>query len=154
MSYAHRTGYAPFNVGVAIVPPKLKNTLAQRIISEADVHRMVAEEPMMRNRVLLRMLYSSGARVSELSRLTWDDVQPNGETGQVTLHGKGSTSRVVLLSTPTWVELWDHLRKSITGHSGASGGHPVFVSRKGSFLDVSAIRRISWGTAMGGSGGR
>ena len=41
LSYAHRVGYVPFNVGAAVKLPKLKNTLAERILPESAVHRLI-----------------------------------------------------------------------------------------------------------------
>lgn len=44
-SFARRIGYLKFNPAAAILSPKIKNTLAERILSESDVHRLLALEP-------------------------------------------------------------------------------------------------------------
>ena len=38
--FGHRLGYLPFDVGRVVKRPKLKDTLAERILSESDVHRL------------------------------------------------------------------------------------------------------------------
>jgi integrase/recombinase XerD len=141
LKFAHRLGFVPFDVGAVIKLPKLKNTLAERIMSEESTMRIIYSEPNKRNRVLLRTLYATGARVSEICGLKWKDTQDrdNGQ-GQVTLYGKGGKTRVVLVSADTWKEI-----KSIKGKS--TGEHPVFRSRKHTIstcghLDPAQIQRI------------
>ena len=63
---------------------------------------MLALEANPGNSVLLRLLYAAGLRVSELCELKWRDLQPRGEGGQVTVYGKGSKTRAVLLTKTTW----------------------------------------------------
>ena len=66
---------------------------------------MIALESSDRNRVILLLLYSSGLRVSELCQLTWKDLKPRGESGQVTVLGKGSKTRTVRLPSGVWNEI-------------------------------------------------
>ena len=42
LSFAGQTGYLPVNVGAAVKAPSVKNTLAERILDEADVMRVLA----------------------------------------------------------------------------------------------------------------
>jgi site-specific recombinase XerD len=123
-SFALRIGFLAFNPAAAIRSPKIKRILAERILPEPQVHRLLALEPNSRNRVLLRLLYASGVRVSEICSLKWRDVQPRGEAGQITIFGKGGKTRSVLLSTDTWREL-------IGIRNDADSDIPVFSSRKG-----------------------
>jgi integrase/recombinase XerD len=53
-----------FNLG-AVKVPSAKDARAERILPEAAVQRMLALETNARNRVLLRLLYAAGLRVSE-----------------------------------------------------------------------------------------
>jgi integrase/recombinase XerD len=135
-SFARKIGYLQFNPAAAILSPKIKKTLAERILSESEVHRMLALEPRPRNRVMLRLLYAAGLRVSELCGLKWRDVQDRQGAGQITVYGKGGKTRAVLLSSETWNEL-----QSLKEIGGADD--PVFASRKGrGHLDPSQIKRI------------
>ena len=136
-SFAQRIGYLNFNPAAAVQGPKIKNTLAERILPEAQVHRLLALELHPRNRVLLRLMYAAGLRVSEVCGLKWRDVQEREEgAGQITVYGKGGKTRVVLLSPQTWTEL-------ITLKADAGADRPVFASRKGKgHLHPSQVKRI------------
>jgi integrase/recombinase XerD len=45
LAFGHRLGYLPFDVGGAVRLPRLRSALAERILSEADVHRLLALGP-------------------------------------------------------------------------------------------------------------
>jgi len=135
LSYGQRVGYLPFNIGVAVKLPKGKSTLAERILPEAAVVRMLALESSPRNHALLVLLYAGGLRVSELCQLRARDLQPRNDAGQVTVLGKGGKTRAVLLSATTWGELAGLV-------DGAAPNDPVFRSRKGGALHTSTIWRI------------
>ena len=124
LSFGYRTGYLPLDAGRALRLPGVRSRLNERILSEADLHRMLNLEPNPRNRAILTLLYASGVRVGELCGLSWRDLQPNGDGGQVTVWGKGSVTRSVQLPSAVWKLLTD-LRSERGGPD-----EPVFVSRK------------------------
>jgi site-specific recombinase XerD len=135
-SFAQRIGYLQFNPAAAILAPKKKDTLGEKILSEAEIIRMIALEPDPRNRALLRVMYAAGGRVSEVCGLKWRDLQErDGGAGQITIFGKGGKTRVVLLSPETWAELI-----ALQDQSGPDS--PVFVSRKGGHLHPAQAWRI------------
>ena len=149
LSFGHRLGYLMYNVGAAVSPPKAKDTLAERILPEAAVHRVLAVADaaasgtaggpggsfvQRRNALALRLFYASGGRVSEIAGLCWRDcveraLERGRPTGQVTLFGKGGNTRRVLLSADTWAVLDAHRQREMArGHAQADG--PVLRSRK------------------------
>ena len=134
-TFGQRLGYLQFNVGAALKAPKVKNTLAERILTEEQVISMVALTTRPRDRLIIRLLYSSAARLAELCALRWVDVQPNGDTGQLALFGKGGNTRFVKLSSESWKALQAH-------RQGAPNDAPVFISQKGGPLDSSQVHRI------------
>lgn len=134
-TFGHKLGYLQFNVGAALNTPKVKNALAQRILTEEEVLTMITKTDKQRDNVLLRVLYASAGRISEVCALTWADVQPNGDSGQVTLYGKGGKTRAIKLSPATWKTL-QALRMS------AQASAPVFLSQRGGHLDDSQVHRI------------
>lgn len=135
LSFGQRVGYLPYNVGAVIRLPKIKDNLAERILAEDEVVRMLALEPNERDRAVLEVLYFSGCRIGELVTLTWADVKPNGDGGQLTLFGKGGKTRVVKLPSRIYNRLCA-LRK------GADDSRPVFTSQKGNRLSRPRIDAI------------
>jgi len=77
-------------VGRALRLPVVRDQLAQRILPEADVHRLLSLEEDPRYRALLTVLYASGIREGELAGLQWRDLSPTADGGQVTVLGKGT----------------------------------------------------------------
>ena len=139
LAFAHLTGYLPFDVGSALRLPAVRDRLAERILSEADLHRVLSLEPEPRNRAILTLLYASGMRVSELCGLCWRDLQPNPDGGQVTVFGKGGVTRAIRIPASVW--------KLVNGLRGAKVEpcDPVFRSRKkgkGGVLRPLAVFRI------------
>ena len=134
-TFGQKLGYLQFNVAAALKAPKPKNTLAERILTESEVLTMIALTTKERDKVLLRLLYASAGRVSEICGLCWRDVQPSGESGQVTLFGKGGETRAVKLSKETWKAL-QALR------NGAGPDNPVFASQMGGAMVASRVWQI------------
>ncbi len=136
LRYFKRIFYMTFNVGAPVRLPRLKDTLAERILPEETVIKMVTGESKPRNRALLRTLYGAGLRVSELTGLRWRDVAERDDSAQITVFGKGGRTRHVLLSQGTWEAL-----RAIRGD--ASPDDAVFrSSRGGGPLDARQVRRI------------
>ena len=124
LSFAYKLGITRVNVGAALKSPSPKNALAARILPELEVQQLMASATNERDRLILRLLYGAALRVSELTGLSWRDVKPRGETGQVTVYGKGGKTRAVLLSPTLWQDL-------IKLKGDAGWNDPVFKSRKG-----------------------
>lgn len=136
LTFGHEIGYLPFNVGRVVKAPPVKNTLAERILPEADTLRMVQLEQNTRNRAMLTLLYGAGLRISEVAGLRCRDLTPRDEAGQITVYGKGGKTRVVLLSMSAW-----KLLKDVAGSGDPD--RAVFTSRKGGgALDVSQVHRV------------
>ena len=104
-------------------------------MSKEDVGRILSAETKPRDKTLLRLLYAAGLRVSEAARLRWRNLRPRGDTGQITVFGKGGVTRSIPLPASVWSELI-----GLRGEAGAE--EPVFRSRSGKPLDRGRIRRI------------
>ena len=134
LSFGHRTGYLPVNVGAAIRLPKVKHTLAERILDVDAVVHMLALEREPRNKALLRLLYLGGLRIGEACRLRVRDLSARDDAGQVTVFGKGGKTRAVLLKASVWQDL--------AALRSADADAPLFRSREGGGLDPSQVHRI------------
>lgn len=136
LAFAMRVGYLRFDVGRPLRLPVLRDRLAERILSEQDVSRMIASERHPRNHPLLLLLYVSAIRVSECCSLKWRDLQDrHGGAGQITVLGKGGKTNAIHLPASVWAKLV-HLRGE------ASPDAPVFRSRNGKHLHPTHVRRI------------
>ena len=105
LAHGQRTGYLHFNVGAAVQPRPLPDRTAERILSEHEILNLLAspgeQRQGRRNRVLLAMLYYTGARISELLAMRWRDLRLAPDPGGhaiATLHGKGGRTRHVALA--------------------------------------------------------
>ena len=135
LTFCHETGYIPLNVGKVLKPGKVPSKLAGRILTEEQVFAMFTREEDPYKRVLLRTLYYGGLRVSELCALTWVDVQPNGESGQLNVIGKGEKERSILLPALIYQEI-----AGLRGNDAIDA--PVFARSTGKSLDRIEVFRI------------
>jgi integrase/recombinase XerD len=99
VSFIHKRDQTvmPRNVGAAVERVKPDNRLADRILSEREVMKMLDAEDNPRNLALLRLLYGAGLRISEALGLRWSDVVWRDSDALVTVLGKGGKTRTVNL---------------------------------------------------------
>ena len=138
ISFGNKSEILPKNVGALVELPFATVPLNERLLSEWEVQTLIVLEPNPRNRAILRLLYLAGLRVSELCALKWKHLRRRGESGQVTVMGKGSKTRSILLPKSLWVELMQLRRE-------ATDGDPVFRSRKrnqGGHLSRERVHQI------------
>jgi len=135
LRFACRVGHVAANLGTELVLPVEENRLAEKIISEAEVRRMIEFEPHARNRVLLKLLYGAGLRTSETCNLRWRNLQVKGSAGQITVLGKGRKTRSITLPALLWADL-------LSLKEAAALGDPVFASRTGKPLDRSRVLTV------------
>lgn len=134
-SFGFGLGYFAFDVAKPVKTPAFRDELADRILAETDVLRIISLEPNPRNRAMLLTLYAGGFRVSEICQLKWRHLQDRNSAGQITVFGKRGKTRTVLMPQNVWASL-QLLQKD------SSSDAPVFRSRKKGHLDESAVWRI------------
>jgi site-specific recombinase XerD len=105
LSFGLKSGYLSVNVGLLVKLEKLEDRLAERIMSEQAIARLLALESNKRNHAILVLLYRGGLRCAELCSLTWRNLQERDESGQIAVYGKGNKTRHVLLTQETWEEV-------------------------------------------------
>ncbi len=106
--------------------------------TSALVTRPSRDMPLgVRDRAMMEVLYSTGARVSELVGLNTDDVDLIA--GVVKLRGKGRKERIALLGG----EAQRALREYLNGKkSGRTGPQAVFLNKNGARISDRSVRRI------------
>jgi integrase/recombinase XerD len=100
--FAAKDGLVHADVAREVAPPSLPATLPKALgIDEVDqlLAGVTGEGPVaLRDRALLELLYSTGARISEAAGLDVDDLDAADRT--VLLRGKGGTQRIVPVGRP------------------------------------------------------
>ncbi|MEZ6067429.1 MAG: tyrosine-type recombinase/integrase [Planctomycetaceae bacterium] len=134
-AFGFQLGYFQFDVGRALKLPGFRDELAERILGESEVLRIISLEPNPRNRAILLTFYAGGFRVSEICSLSWRHLQERDNAGQITVFGKGDKTRTVLIPQSVWDTL-------ISLQGDAPADRPVFLSRKKGHLDESAVWRL------------
>ena len=133
-SFGVKTGYLQSNPAALIKTLKPKDALNERMLQEDEVIRLLNSASPGRDSILLKLLYSLGLRVSELIGLNWTDFKETNAGITVTVFGKGSKTRSLLLPQPLWAELQQLPRNEKT--------KAVFLSRFGNRLDRHAVHRL------------
>ena len=133
-SFGVKTGYLQSNPAALIKTLKPKDALNERMLQEDEVIRLLNSASSQRDSILLKLLYSLGLRVSELIGLNWTDFKETNAGITVTVFGKGSKTRSLLLPQPLWAELQQLPRNEKT--------KAVFLSRFGNRLDRHAVHRL------------
>lgn len=105
----------------------------KRILTEEQVFKLIDAPSRLRDKLLLRLIYAAGLRVSEVCDLVWSDLSAKGVLH--IRHGKGQKERFVTLS--------DSIVDRLIAHRGsAADSAPMFVSQKGGKLDETQVHRI------------
>lgn len=105
-SFAVRQRYLPSSPAAAIRLPKTRNNIALKVLRKEDTMKLINAAKRDRDRLFLLLMYATGARVSEVCGMKWVDFtyQASGKV-QVTILGKGSKTRSVLIPDSVWTEL-------------------------------------------------
>jgi integrase/recombinase XerD len=143
--FAARDGLVADDVARDVAPPALPSRLP-RTLTIDDVEQLLAgcvgDGPIaLRDRALLELLYSTGARISEAVGLDIDDLDV--EQRIVRLHGKGGRDRIVPVGRPALVAVDAYRvrgRPELTRRG--RGGAALFVNARGARLS----RQSAWHT--------
>ena len=122
LGFAHRVGFTRFNAAPLIKLKKAPRQVAQRILGELEVRKLIDAAKPGRDRLLLEVGYFGGLRVSELVGLTWAQVirRDSGEA-QLEVVGKGDKVRQVLIPAVIAARLF-------ASRGDAPASAPVFES--------------------------
>lgn len=74
LTYAFKTGYTKYNVGVGVKIKQPTDTLEERIIDRNKVDAIIEAADNERDRLMLSVMYFGGLRVSEIVGLKWKDL--------------------------------------------------------------------------------
>lgn len=142
--FAFREGLVPTDVAVDVHPPSPPKRLpkaldVKEVLRLLEVFPAAGEPRCLRDRALLEMLYSTGARISEAVGLDRDDVDTPART--VLLRGKGGKQRLVPVGRPALAALDAYLVRGRPTFAARGRGTPaVFLNARGARLS----RQSAW----------
>jgi integrase/recombinase XerC len=149
-----REGLATTSPADEVRTPKLPRYLP-RVLTKDDANSLMdapeGENVLSRrDRAILETLYSTGARVSELVGMNWDDLDIS--SGLVRLRGKGRKDRIVpigAVAIETLTEYHSSLPSTPGGKTAvkqpvgaAPSAGPVFRNHRGTRLSARGVERI------------
>lgn len=143
-----REGRAQYNPALDVRTPRLPRYLP-RVLSKDDAGALMEfpegdSEAALRDRAILEVLYSTGARVSELVALDEGNLMPS--EGLVCLQGKGRKERIVPIGAVALDAIRAYHARRLRSRSGATGvkesGRAVFTNRSGRRLTSRTVARI------------
>lgn len=150
--FAVREGLVAVDVAADVRPPSAGTRLPKALSVEAVLALLdAASGPpedagprRLRDRALLELLYSTGARISEAVGLDLDDVDPGSRS--VVLDGKGGKQRVVPVGRPALAALDAYL---VRGRPGlvTRAGPAVFLNARGGRLSRQSAWQVLSGAA-------
>ncbi|WP_215549632.1 site-specific tyrosine recombinase XerD [Amycolatopsis sp. CA-230715] len=141
--FAHVDGITEDDPAREVRPPAAAKRLP-KALPVADVLRLLDMPPpdgdrALRDRALLELLYSSGARISEAVGLDLDDIDADERT--VLLDGKGGKQRLVPIGRPAVEAVDAYLVRARPALARRGRGSPaVFLNARGSRLS----RQSAW----------
>lgn len=148
--FAVREGTVAVDVAEQVRPPRAGTRLPKALpvhqvlalLEAASGPAEAAGPRQLRDRALLELLYSTGARISEAVGLDVDDL--DAASRSVVLHGKGGTQRVVPVGRPALAAVEAYLVR----------GRPALVTRSGPALLLNArggrlSRQSAWQVLAG-----
>ena len=135
-SFMHKTGYVALNPAVMLKAEKSVETKHTKTLSEEQVIRLVTSARLnTRDEAIVRVLYSSAMRVSELCGLQWKDVVEAGNRAILVIRGKGGKTRESGISASAYAAM-KQLR------NGASDESFVFLSNRNQQMDRTTVNHL------------
>lgn len=138
-AFAVKVGYLRMSPAVMLETPQVQQRQDARTLTQADTLRLFDACQTAQETALVRVLYGSGARISEVLSLTWQDVQPrqNGAGAVLRIRdGKGGKARQAGINAAAYAALVA-LRTEDTQPTAF-----VFSTRKGTALDRHAAHKL------------
>ena len=135
-SFMHKVGYIGLNPAIMLKAEKSVETKHTKTLSEEQVIRLVTSARLnTRDEAIVRVLYSSAMRVSELCGLQWKDVVEAGNRAILVIRGKGGKTRESGISASAYAAM-----KAL--RNGASDESFVFLSNRNQQMDRTTVNHL------------
>jgi len=137
LSFAWRVGYTSVNVGRILRCPKIAEDLHAKLLDPEHVRALLEAAPIGHDRLLVRLLYTAGLRISEAVTIRYLDLG----RGRITVLGKGHKTRTIVVPE----SLVEDLRTMRLPDESPKAR--VFKGRRGGPLNVRDAREIIYRAA-------
>jgi len=104
-SYCLKTGYLQSNPAILIDNPKVEDKISQKLLTVEDVKKLIENADKIRDKLLIKVMFGLGLRVSETCNLKWTNFRESNGVVNLSVMGKGSKQRTVLVIPNLWQEL-------------------------------------------------
>ena len=129
--YLYTQGVVTANPLTGIDRPRIKQQEV-KYLKHNQVLRLIDSIEDPRDKLIVRTIYATGVRVSELCNMNIDDIDFDEHTIRIT--GKGDKTRIVFVDDETLDEIHRFIGNRITG--------PLFVGQQGKNISSRAIQHI------------
>jgi integrase/recombinase XerC len=153
-TWAYREKLMPVDTGQRLASPKghpdlpgvLRADQAAALVTTPT--REPGDDPLiLRDRLVLELLYATGIRVAELCGL--DEADVDRARRVVRVFGKGAKERTVPYGAPAEEALDRYLRRGRPALAGPGSGTALLLGARGGRLASTAVRRIVAAAATG-----
>ncbi len=129
--YLYTQGVLVANPMSGIERPRVKDQ-ELKYLKHSQVLRLINSISDERDRLIIRSIYATGVRVSELAAINIEDIDFEEHT--IKIHGKGGKIRMVFIDGDTLIELEQFIGNRITG--------PLFFGQQGKHISARTIQHL------------
>ena len=129
--FLYSQGVVTANPLTGIDRPRIKQQEV-KYLKHNQVLRLIDSIEDIRDKLIVRTIYATGVRVSELCNINIEDIDFDEHT--IRIRGKGDKIRTVFVDDETLVELGKFIGNRIVG--------PLFVGQQGKHISSRAIQHI------------
>lgn len=122
------------------LPRVIPEQLVRRLLQSAYDAYLPGRRQVLRDIVVLELLFSTGLRVSELCALTRDTFQLDGDRLRLLISGKGRKERIIQITTPELLRLAEQYCLAYAPEITRSG--TLLFNRLDRPLSPQSVRRI------------
>lgn len=110
-SFLFKSGYIQRNPALVVGLEKVPDQFQSKILSKEQINRIIELETDISKKLLIKILYYTGLRISEALSLKVDSFRPSQEGGAfMTVIGKGTKVRTVFIPYEFYVEIQDYIQ--------------------------------------------
>ena len=129
--FLYTQGAVSANPLTGIDRPRIKHQEV-KYLKHNQVLRLIESIEDPRDKLIVRTIYATGVRVSELCSMNIEDIDFDEHT--IRIHGKGGKIRIVFIDDDTLSEIQSFVGNRIIG--------PLFVGQQGKHISARAIQHI------------